>query len=390
MGKDQTAANASPSDDTFGKVEDEAWREIVNDVCSHKEQFRQDYQHDRLAAGLKELDPRPPKGKKNIPACDWCGAEAKGTKSCSQCQCVFYCSAKCQKADWKTGGHKKACATMKEEATQTAKMVVEKMKNATGNPFDRVSELGKLDRSSAYDLALEYGLMGAVFDCFQYDIEHSRENFLGKNGVSLTQWIVCTLFRGHRISRSEYNTFGKVDGSRILDYLAHRPDAFESWFNAVMAVIALPFEQEIFASKQYHMLVHQTARDCIAGFQLVWINGRASQAIMEAGNDMERQAKRLKLMATSFHRILQLCWKYDNDGRDYNSVLEGNLNQILGMVDLRRREFGIKSVDPVAVCKLRGIKLTMYQRVGLPMARATIQKGRMLTNDEARLAMMMM
>ena len=48
-------------------------------------------------------------------ACSWsaCGAELSGEAAaknrCGQCKKVYYCSRRCQKRDWKAGGHKLVC-----------------------------------------------------------------------------------------------------------------------------------------------------------------------------------------------------------------------------------------------------------------------------------------
>lgn len=49
----------------------------------------------------------------------WCerkGCNKPGTKCCSRCQLINYCSRECQMVDWKTGGHKQVCATKKKKS----------------------------------------------------------------------------------------------------------------------------------------------------------------------------------------------------------------------------------------------------------------------------------
>eukprot|EP00951_Prasinocladus_malaysianus_P002158 scaffold15328_cov16-Prasinocladus_malaysianus.AAC.3 len=48
--------------------------------------------------------------------CDNPGCTNEGCKKCSVCRAAFYCSASCQKADWKL--HKKACKSMKPKSTK--------------------------------------------------------------------------------------------------------------------------------------------------------------------------------------------------------------------------------------------------------------------------------
>lgn len=48
--------------------------------------------------------------------CDSCGKKSKKSKLsvCSKCKHKFYCSAQCQKMDWKSGGHKRICRVAKD------------------------------------------------------------------------------------------------------------------------------------------------------------------------------------------------------------------------------------------------------------------------------------
>ena len=41
--------------------------------------------------------------------CRVCGKDGKGSKQCSRCTCVYYCSVDCQRKDWKENGHKEEC-----------------------------------------------------------------------------------------------------------------------------------------------------------------------------------------------------------------------------------------------------------------------------------------
>ncbi len=60
-----------------------------------------------------ELSRRP-----RASACDYCGGEAaEGSKKlqvCSTCHRKAYCSAACQRMDWKEGGHKRSCRPRKD------------------------------------------------------------------------------------------------------------------------------------------------------------------------------------------------------------------------------------------------------------------------------------
>jgi MYND finger len=369
----------------------------MNDVFApgRREQAVEQFQQDRAAAGLKTLDPRPEQAKPNIPACDWCGTEATGTKTCSRCQCVSYCSAACQKAHWsiKPNGHKLVCDTLQQTAMMQAKTVVASLTTETApgrDPYVRVANVALLDQSATYNFALEYGLSPALYGCFQYDLQNARRNYTATPyPTSVLHHLVTAVFRGQRISRAGTNTFGAVDGSRVIDYVSHRPDAFEMWMNATMSLVTIPFEDAVWArGRQYHLHVHQAARDSIVMFVLLWLSGRASRAILVGDMDALQQGERLERIAAALRTCLRSCWAHQDNGRDYNAVLDGNLNQVLAMVDIRRREYGIESTDPVKLCQLPKFKKEMYERMAVPMASASIKKGRVVNTEEARMALM--
>ena len=59
---------------------------------------------------LTHFDTFPPPAPGSIQICALDGCEAKGTKVCSRCRLVHYCSPEHQRADWKAG-HKMICVS---------------------------------------------------------------------------------------------------------------------------------------------------------------------------------------------------------------------------------------------------------------------------------------
>jgi len=61
---------------------------------------------------LERNDAAQPKAKKktdgNVELCAHCGF-FNPTQKCGRCRLVKYCSASCQRAHWKAGGHKQIC-----------------------------------------------------------------------------------------------------------------------------------------------------------------------------------------------------------------------------------------------------------------------------------------
>ena len=62
---------------------------------------------ERVRSRLSSLSPSSPPSSSSSLLCAVCGKA--GTKVCSRCKTVRYCSIGCQKRDWTNGGHKRAC-----------------------------------------------------------------------------------------------------------------------------------------------------------------------------------------------------------------------------------------------------------------------------------------
>ncbi|KZV76195.1 hypothetical protein PENSPDRAFT_680400 [Peniophora sp. CONT] len=83
----------------------QSWLQFGRDL-----QFKEDEERRIFQRDTKD-------GKRN---CDWRGCEfyvrmpEKSLKGCKGCNRAYYCGAACQKRDWKDGGHKKMCRTVKD------------------------------------------------------------------------------------------------------------------------------------------------------------------------------------------------------------------------------------------------------------------------------------
>jgi len=51
-------------------------------------------------------------------SCAWCKRAASDLKRCGNCRVTLYCSAECQKKDWKEGKHKKTCPGKDQNCTK--------------------------------------------------------------------------------------------------------------------------------------------------------------------------------------------------------------------------------------------------------------------------------
>mmetsp|Transcript_23536 Transcript_23536/g.22568 ORF Transcript_23536/g.22568 Transcript_23536/m.22568 type:complete len:138 (-) Transcript_23536:243-656(-) len=75
----------------------------------------------------------------SCPVCD-----KESSKRCSRCKAIWYCSAECQRSDWKT--HKKVC----NDTFQADQYTLHKME------FDRIRKKYGLDQNSKADKVAEF------------------------------------------------------------------------------------------------------------------------------------------------------------------------------------------------------------------------------------------
>ena len=233
------------------------------------ERCRAEVNAERVQLGLGpilEVDP----DEKDIPRCDYCGTEYSGTKSCSRCRSVFYCSSLCQKNDWKHGGHKQSCPTMKRQCLQDAKIIVDAMlavNSRSGNSHNNVSlderstvetTVGgvdaiindtwyKLDGEGTYKVALSLGLHDGIRYMLEQDSKERlfqmyrppnrsqqqqqplQQRHSHSHIIVYTQQIMSCVFRGGRAEgqNNANSAFNHVDGQRIKMYVLSHPDAYQ-------------------------------------------------------------------------------------------------------------------------------------------------------------------
>ena len=75
--------------------------------------------------------------------CAHCGAAA--VSQCSRCKAAFYCRRKCQKFDWKRGGHKHRCFSPEQRAAANTKANRERLW-ATASVGDEAAVLALIRR----------------------------------------------------------------------------------------------------------------------------------------------------------------------------------------------------------------------------------------------------
>ena len=114
-------------------------------------------------------------------------------------KCAFYCSAECQKKDWKVGGHKAACPQYQEKCQELGRQTVADMANESRPPLLRVQQLERLDGEGAYKIAVENGLHDVILKMLKDDAETVLVRFRDGQAydrASYAHFIMMTLWRG--------------------------------------------------------------------------------------------------------------------------------------------------------------------------------------------------
>jgi hypothetical protein len=351
---------------------------------------------DRLADGK---DP-------DVPACDSCGKEFSANLVCSRCQSAFYCTKECQKNAWKQGGHKQLCGGMKEQCGRDAKCVVQALTRR--NNEDCIALEGDLlcvlDGAGAYKTAVKEGLHEALCQLFSDDAEHVKELFHGGPPTHVwaaTRTVTCRLFRGQRAEgRAVKNKrFDYVDGQRIKAYVNSHPGAFNLWFHASIITILLPFDSDIWSRRgssnsRQHTYAYRAASDLIQGWELVWANKRASRAILlpavaddstETRTAAQVAKTRAESIANRYRGVMEISEHLGE--RDPKNAVASMIYLCAAMVAYRVREFGI-NLDFNKQLKLEGFVKQRYEQLAVPGAKATIEKGTTLTEEEGKEAVL--
>ncbi|KAK1745703.1 hypothetical protein QTG54_003627 [Skeletonema marinoi] len=348
----------------------------------------------RAAVGLNRVDPRPKKVDRlpDYPACDGCGSEYSGTMECTSCGSAFYCGRSCQVNHWKNGGHKDECPTLKERSQSIAKTTVEKLMDESSPPLLRVQVLhdDPLDGSGPYKFAVDYGLHDAIYSAFLVDKEGVVENHTNENPLyrcCLTQWIMQSLFRGERISRQIHhgsNSFGKVDGGRILGYLhSHSDDGLQVWWKASLESAMVFLHSKISSTPDESFRCHQMARDIWAMWTHTFASKRASECILlthDKAACLERATWMIKQMKPYLSKLQSA-----REGLDRNEVIQAYFNQVPAMIAAQCRELAnVTSVDPVKLLKLRGLDKKMYENIAKPHGEDMIRRKRAADTARSR------
>ena len=343
----------------------------------------------------------------DIPSCDACGKEFSGNMLCTRCESAFYCDRECQVRAWKKkqGGHKQECAQMKEQSERIAKEVVTRLKDTSIPLSRRMSDslMCRLDMAGPYQAAVKEGLNEGLLEVLRTDQDvlqryQQQQQGDGRGGpaaaFSFARDIMNSLFRGQRVEGrgdGEATQFNCIDGGRVKSFVKSSPEAFDVWMDASIQAYRLPLDTKIFRNNAMHREAHRTARDTWVAWTFVFANKHASRAIILPSSTNNREpdqaaaVARVKGLAQKLKTLLTYRWRM-GDERDYNSALEGILNQVIAMIAYWTREFKV-DVDIDKLMALKGSRKQMYETMAVPLGEGMIKKGKTLTNPEGQAAM---
>jgi len=328
----------------------------------------------------------------DCPPCNCCGKEYAGKLHCGRCQCVFYCSRECQKIHWKSGGHRSECETIKERCKNAAKTFVEFISKEKYD-FDEVisdSLWSSLDEAAAYNMALDMNLNGAIENLMNNEIHCAEERFRSGIIFSYSNNVMSTLFRSGRYIPGDL--FAKIDAYRVKKYIRSSEIAFKRWFEASLKIIYLFLKYGMTASyngdMQYFWNIQKIARDTAAGWSMVFTSRRASKAIL-LGVSKEPDSNATNRAKWIIQKLKIILPQFPQESPD-NSAIEGQVNQFTAMIQIRIKEFNIDiGGDFISVVGLKGPFKVMYKNMAIPFAKATMLKGKSLTNAECQQALML-
>mmetsp|Transcript_4012 Transcript_4012/g.11433 ORF Transcript_4012/g.11433 Transcript_4012/m.11433 type:complete len:417 (-) Transcript_4012:51-1301(-) len=385
-----------------GADEAEALDKLVDFVANHdfvsgEEKHVEEIRAERQALGLAPLPPdeRHLNYVADVASCDFCGTPEAGKHHCSRCKCAFYCSAECQKKDWKVGGHKAACPHFEETCQALGRQTVADMADESKPPLLRVQQLERLDGEGAYKVAVEHGLHDVILKMLKDDAEAAAlvrfRDGQAYDRASYAHFIMMTLWRGQRHARAGSTSFGKCDGGRVKRFIRSSTQAFPALWEACLAVAKIPLDDGIYrAGPAYHQEVHQIARDCLAGLSQIFTNDGVSKAILCGPSKEKDEAvafgkDRIEYLALTTNRIIKV-FNGAKEGRDVRDVLEGYIYQNTAMIAYRAREYGIDE-DFASCLEMKPESQVLYQTIAVPLGEGTIKKGFALSGAEAQAAM---
>ena len=343
------------------------------------------------AAGLAPLKRRPERVKKRRPSCDVCGAE-NARYTCVGCGSQNYCGKDCQKYAWREDGHRDECKTLQDKSRAEAAALVAQLNDESLIPPLRVRDLERLDGDDVYMPAVEFGLYAAFRSVLraQTDFLSLLELYTSSDyECSFLQFLACTPFRGERRSRAGTGSFSKADGQRFAEFVDSSDDTWELWLAATATLVRVCTDRRLQLQTHTHTVCHRTCRDALCGLVLVLARREVAEALCASRDGSDADKAFIKARALRSAKLLKKMLDHlaaTSEDEDPGSILEGNVNQITAQFAHWCQVHRV-GVDVERIVGLRGARKQMYEGLAVPLARATIDKGRILNSSESRAVM---
>ena len=342
------------------------------------------------AAGLAPLKRRPERVKKRRPSCDVCGAE-NARYTCIGCGSQHYCGKDCQKYAWREDGHRDECKTLQDVSRAEAAAIVAQLNDASLIPPLRVRDLERLDGDDVYAPAVEFGLYAAFRAVLraQTDFQALLQLYTSNCECSFLQHLACTPFRGERRSRAGTGSFSKADGQRFAEFVDSSDDAWELWLAATATLVRVCTDRRVSSQRITHTVCHRTSRDSLCGLVCILARREVAEALCASRDGSDADKAFIKARAQRSAKLLKKLLDHlaaTSEDEDPGSILEGNVNQLTAQFAYWCQAHRV-GVDIDRVVGLRGARKQMYEGLAVPLARATIDKGRILNSSESRAVM---
>ena len=246
-----------------------------------------------------------------------------------------------------------------------------------------------LDGSGAYEKALTFGLNDAIQLLLEDEIANVESRFRSGIQASLTNMILCTLFRSHR--NLPNNLFFGTDGYRIREFVLSSDDSFEKLFEATLKIIDIFATQGIPAYRRgdegFFWPLHIMTRDICEAWSAIFTCSETSKAILLGKSQQigERMKSRANWIIQQLKPLVAKLGRDRPNGLaedEWYHPIESRVNKFIAMIDHRMKEYGFDVRKFWIVLNMSFPMNFMYLTLASPIAQETIIKGEVLTDEE--------
>ena len=166
-------------------------------------------------------------------------------------------------------------------------------------------------------------------------------------------------------------------------------DAWELWLAATATLVRVCTDRRVSSQRITHTVCHRTSRDSLCGLVCILARREVAEALCASRDGSDADKAFIKARALRSAKLLKKMLDHlaaTSEDEDPGSILEGNVNQLTAQFAYWCQAHRV-GVDIDRVVGLRGARKQMYEGLAVPLARATIDKGRILNSSESRAVM---